>query len=80
MEINDLGTLFDANAFLDEDGDLRLKLTYLNKEDYKIITTGKVSINEVNLIASLSGDNKLNVNSSISPDKFKNLFTIETFK
>jgi hypothetical protein len=42
-EINRLRTLFDAEAFLDEDGDLRLKLTYLDEEENHVdITTGKI--------------------------------------
>ena len=40
-EINRLRTLFDAEAFLD--GDLRLKLTYLDEEENHVdITTGKI--------------------------------------
>lgn len=75
-------TLFDADAFLDEDGDLRLRLTYLDEnEEHKIITTGKILINDISFEAyDLHGGTKIDVNLSIIPDKLKNLYTMETYE
>lgn len=70
-------TLFDADAFLDSDGDLRLRLTYLDEnKDHKIITTGKILICD----AHLCDDERIDVNLSIIPDKLKNLLTMETYE
>lgn len=74
-------TFFDADAFLDEDGDLRLRLTYLDEnEEHKIITTGKILINDISFDAHFCGDERIDVNLSIIPDKLKNLLTMETYE
>ena len=70
---HDASVLFDADAFLDSDGDLRLKLTYLEEEKcLKTITTGKIKINNIGI-----SNSELNVNISIFPDKSNNLYTVE---
>lgn len=70
--------LFDADAFLDSDGDLRLRLTYLDEnKDHKIITTGKILVNN---IAHFCDDGRIDVNLSIIPDKLNNLLTMETYE
>ena len=78
-EINDFGPLFDAEAFLDEDGDLRLKLTYLDKEKNHIdITTGKIHCTNLN-INCCEFDKSIEAEITIIPDKQNNLFTVETY-
>lgn len=74
-------TLFDADAFLDSDGDLRLRLTYLDEDkEHKTITTGKILINDISFNTyDLYGETKIDVNLSIIPDKSKNLCTMETY-
>lgn len=68
--------LFDADAFLDSDGDLRLRLTYLDEnKDHKIITTGKILVNNISFDTHFC-----DVNLSIIPDKLNNLLTMETYE
>lgn len=78
--INDLGPLFNAEAFLDENGDLRLKLTYLDKEENHIdITTGKIHCTNLNLTCC-GFDEKIEAEVNIIPDKSRKLFIVETYK
>lgn len=73
--------LFDADAFLDSDGDLRLRLTYLDEnKDHKIITTGKILVNNISFDAHFCDDERIDVNLSIIPDKLNNLLTMETYE
>lgn len=74
-------TLFDADAFLDNDGDLRLRLTYLDEnENHRTITTGKIKINDITLNSCDLLNREINVNISIIPDKLKNLLAMETYE
>lgn len=74
-------TLLEADAFLDSDGDLRAKLTYLDKTETHInITTGKIKINDVILNSYDLSDREINVNLSIIPDRLNNLLTMETYE
>lgn len=71
--------LFDADAFLDNDGDLRLRLVYLDEnENHKVITTGKIEIQDMNFI--MGDQSEIEVNLSITPDKLNNLYTVETYE
>lgn len=71
--------LFDANAYLDEDGDLRLLLTFLTNEKEEItIKTGKIKIGDISY--EFGFENLIEANIIIRPDKFNNLFTVETYK
>ena len=75
--------LFDADAFLDSDGDLRLRLrlTYLDEDkEHKTITTGKILINDISFDAHFCDDERIDVNLSIIPDKLNNLLTMETYE
>lgn len=73
--------LFDADAFLDNDVDLRLRLTYLDKNETHItITTGKIKINDITLNSYDLLNREINVNISIIPDKLNNLLTMETYE
>ena len=79
-ETNDFGTLFDAEAFLDEDNDLRLKLTYLDKEgNHTTITTGKIHYSSLE-VEYCGFEKEARVEISIVPDKLGNLFIMETYK
>lgn len=74
-------TLFDADAFIDSDGDLRLKLTYLDEnKGQRTITTGKIIINDTTFDTRFCGDDRIDINLSIIPDKLGNLFIMETYK
>lgn len=71
--------LFDANAYLDEDSDLRLVLTFLTDEKEEItIKTGKIRIEDI----SIENDSEtlIKANITIYPDKSNLLFTVETYK
>ena len=71
--------LFDANAYLDEDGDLRLVLTFLtNKKEEINVKTGKIKIEDVSY--ELGFENLMQANITIRPDKLNNLFTVETYE
>lgn len=71
--------LFDANAYLDEDGDLRLALTFLTTEKEEItIKTGKIKIEDTS--CEFGSENLMRTNIIIYPDKLNNLFTVETYK
>ena len=73
--------LFDTEAFLDNDGDLRLRLTYLDENETHItITTGKIKINDITLNNDNLSNREINVNISIIPDRSKNLFTMEIYE
>lgn len=73
--------LFDADAFLDSDGDLRLRLTYLDEDkNHKTITTGKILVNDIAFDAHFYGEERIDINLSIIPDKLKNLLTMETYE
>lgn len=72
-------SLFDANAYLDEDGDLRLALTFLTNEKEEItVKTGKIKIEDVSY--ELGFENLMQANITIHPDKSNNLFTVETYE
>lgn len=74
-------TLFDADAFLDSDGDLRLRLTYLDEDgDHKTVTTGKIAIKDITFDTHVCGDKRVDVDLSITPDELNNLYTMETYK
>lgn len=74
-------TLFDADAFLDSDGDLRLRLTYLDEDgDHKTVTTGKIVVNDITFDTHFCGDKRIDVNLSIAPDEINNLYIMETYK
>lgn len=79
-EINGFRPLFDAEAFLDEDGDLRLKLTYLDKEKNHIdITTGKIYCTNLS-VNYCEFDKSIDAEIVITPDKSGELFIMETYK
>lgn len=82
QDINSIfSNIFDADVFLDNDGDLRLRLTYLDKnETHVTITTGKIKINDITLNSYGLLDREINVNISIIPDKLKNLLTMEIYE
>lgn len=78
---NYLDSLFDADAFLDEDGDLRLVLTFLtDKKEQTTIKTGKIQMKDVSISREFGYEDLIEVNAIIRPDKSKNLFTMETYK
>lgn len=79
LEHNYLDSLFDADAFLDEDGDLRLVLTFLtDKKEQATIKTGKIRIEDISYELGL--ENLIKTNITIRPDKLNNLFTMETYE
>lgn len=79
LEHNYLDSLFDADAFLDEDGDLRLVLTFLtDKKEQATIKTGKIRIEDISYELGL--ENLIKTNITIRPDKLNNLFTVETYE
>lgn len=79
LEHNYLDSLFDADAFLDEDGDLRLVLTFLtDKKGQATIKTGKIRIEDISYELGL--ENLIKTNITIRPDKLNNLFTMETYE
>lgn len=79
LEHNYLDSLFDADAFLDEDGDLRLVLTFLtDKKEQVTIKTGKIRIEDIS--CELGLENLIKTNITIRPDKLNNLFTVETYE
>lgn len=85
MVIRDINSIFsnifDADAFLDNDGDLRLRLTYLDEnETHVTVTTGKIKINDITLNSCDLSDREINVNISIIPDKLENLLTMEIYE
>ena len=72
LEHNYLDSLFDADAFLDEDGDLRLVLTFLtDKKEQATIKTGKIRIEDISYELGL--ENLIKTNITIRPDKLNNL-------
>lgn len=78
---NYLDSLFDADAFLDEDGDLRLVLTFLtDKKEQTTIKTGKIRMKEVPVSREFGYEDLIEVNAIIRPDKLNNLFTVETYE
>lgn len=78
---NYLDSLFDADAFLDEDGDLRLVLTFLtDKKEQTTIKTGKIRMKDVSISREFGYEDLIEVNAIIRPDKSKNLFTMETYE
>lgn len=78
---NYLDSLFDADAFLDEDGDLRLVLTFLtDKKEQTTIKTGKIRMKDVSISREFGYEDLIEVNAIIRPDKLKNLFTMETYE
>lgn len=79
LEHNYLDSLFDADAFLNEDGDLRLVLTFLtDKKEQATIKTGKIRIEDISYELGL--ENLIKTNITIRPDKLNNLFTMETYE
>lgn len=64
--------LFEADAFLDKDGDLRLRLTYVDKNisSQTVITTGKIKY-EMPLQFSRGEENQIDLGVSIFPDEIK---------
>lgn len=76
---NYLDALFDADAFLDEDGDLRLVLTFLtDKKEQATIKTGKIKIEDISY--EIGFENLMEARIIIRPDKLNNLFTMETYE
>lgn len=72
-------SLFDANAYLDEDGDLRLVLTFLTNGEKEItVKTGKIKIGDISY--EFGPENLMEANVTIRPDKSNNLFTVETYE
>ena len=82
QDINSIfSNIFDADVFLDNDGDLRLRLTYLDKnETHVTVTTWKIKINDITLNSYDLSDREINVNISIIPDKLENLLTMEIYE
>lgn len=73
--------LFEADAFLDKDGDLRLRLTYVDKNisSQTVITTGKIKY-EMPLQFSNGEESRIDLNVSIFPAESNKLFTMETYE
>lgn len=73
--------LFEADAFLDKDGDLRLRLTYVDKNisSQTVITTGKIKY--VMPLQFYNGEeNRIDLNVSIFPVESNKLFIMETYE
>lgn len=80
IQVTNLKTLFDADAYLDEDNDLRLVLTFLtNNKDQIALKTGKIRINDITISREFGCENLIEANIIIRPDKVNNLFTMEKY-